>query len=47
VITEEEKIATILLAAPKEYVTLLTAEQRVKGVNLKLDDIQEAMLAQC
>jgi hypothetical protein len=45
-LTEEEKIATILLAASKEYVTLLTAEQRLKGANLKLDDLQEAMLAQ-
>jgi hypothetical protein len=45
-LTEEEKIATITMAAPKEYVTLLTAEQRIKGGNLKLDDFQEAMLAQ-
>jgi hypothetical protein len=42
---DEEKIATILMAAPKKYITLLTAEQRQKGVNLKLDDLQEAMLA--
>jgi hypothetical protein len=44
--TDEEKIATIIMAAPKEYVTLLTSKQRQKGANLKLEDLQEAMLAQ-
>jgi hypothetical protein len=44
--SDEEKIATILMAAPKEYIILLTTKQRQKGVNLKLDDLQEAMLAQ-
>jgi hypothetical protein len=44
--SDEEKIATILMAAPKEYITLLPAQQRQKGANFKLDDLQEAMLAQ-
>jgi Tfp pilus assembly PilM family ATPase len=43
---DEEKIAVILMATPKEYVTLLTSEQRQKGASVTLDDLQEAMLAQ-
>jgi hypothetical protein len=44
--SDEEKISVILMAALKEYVTLLTSEQRQKGPSLTLDDLQGAMLAQ-
>ncbi|MGH7955290.1 MAG: hypothetical protein ACREOZ_04950, partial [Gloeomargaritales cyanobacterium] len=42
-ITEVEMIAVILSAAPKEYHSILTAEQRYRGVNLTLDHLEEAM----
>jgi hypothetical protein len=43
-ITDEEKIATVLAAAPNEYIPLLTAEQRAQQSNLTLDHLQDAMM---
>src|SRR5688572_13258889 len=42
-VTEEELIATVLEKAPWEYSTVLTCEQRVKGVSLALSDLCDAM----
>ncbi len=42
-IDEEDLIAVILDAAPKEYKSVLTAEQRVKKTALQLSDLEEAM----
>jgi hypothetical protein len=42
-IQEEDMIAVILDAAPAEYQTVLTSEQRVKGTALKQADLEEAM----
>ena len=41
--TEEELIATVLEKAPREYSTVLTCEQRVKGTALTMIDLAEAM----
>jgi hypothetical protein len=46
-ITNEEKIVTVLAATPKEYIPLLTVEQRAQGANLTLDHLQDAMMTQC
>jgi hypothetical protein len=37
---------TVLAATPKEYIPLLTAEQRAQGANLPLDHLQDAMMTQ-
>jgi hypothetical protein len=42
-IDEEDLIAVVLTKAPIEYQSLLTAEQRFKGNDLKLDDLEETM----
>jgi hypothetical protein len=42
-IDEEDLIAVILKAAPKDYQAVLTVEQRVKGDNLVLADLESAM----
>jgi hypothetical protein len=42
-IEEEDLIAVVLAAAPKEYKPVLTAEQRAKGDLLDMDDLQDAM----
>jgi hypothetical protein len=42
-IPKEDRIATVLEKAPKEYGTALTVEQRSKGNNLNLEDLHEAM----
>ena len=42
-VTEEELIATVLEKAPREYSTVLTCEQRMKGAGLALTDLAEAM----
>src|SRR5688500_10535207 len=42
-VTDEELIATVLEKAPREYSTVLTCEQRVKGVSLALSDLCDAM----
>eukprot|EP00957_Ditylum_brightwellii_P208978 15359734-Ditylum_brightwellii.AAC.1 len=39
----DEMIATVLEKAPKEYGTVLTVEQRMKGSNLTMVDLQETM----
>ena len=41
---EEELIPIALARAPEKYKSVLTAESRTKGNNLKFDDIQEAMV---
>ena len=42
-IDEEDLIAVILKAAPKDYQAVLTVEQRVKGDKLVLADLESAM----
>jgi hypothetical protein len=42
-IPDDDLIAAVLTAAPKEYVSILTAEQRSKGVALRLTDLESAM----
>ena len=42
-ITNDKLIATVLEKAPKEYSTVLTCEQRAKGSNLTMKDLEEAM----
>src|SRR5687767_9068436 len=42
-VSEEEMIATVLEKAPREYSTVLTCEQRVKGATLTMIDLAEAM----
>lgn len=42
-LSEEEQIATILTACPKAYETVLITEQRSRGVNLKLEHLEEVM----
>jgi hypothetical protein len=39
----DDLIAAVLTAAPKEYVSILTAEQRSKGTALPLTDLELAM----
>ena len=44
---EEEELSPIALAcSPTKYKSVLTAESRIKGTNLSLEDIQEAMVKQ-
>jgi len=42
-IHDGDLIAVVLDAAPKEYQSILTAEQRFKGSNLMLSDLESAM----
>jgi hypothetical protein len=42
-IPEDDLIAAVLTAAPKDYVSILTAEQRSKGKALQLTDLEPAM----
>ena len=42
-IPDEDLIATILDKAPKEYSSVLTAEQRAKGAALSMEDLSSAM----
>ena len=42
-IDEEDMIATVISAAPTEYKPTVSAEQRLKGNQLKLQDLEEAM----
>jgi hypothetical protein len=42
-IPKEDRIATVLEKAPREYGTVLTVEQRSKGNNLTLEDLYDAM----
>jgi hypothetical protein len=42
-ISNEELMAVVLNAAPKEYKSVLTTEQRIKGNALTLDDLESAM----
>jgi hypothetical protein len=42
-IPKEDRIATILEKATKEYGPVLTVEQRSKGNNLELEDLHDAM----
>jgi hypothetical protein len=42
-IPDDDLIAAVLTAAPKEYVSILTAEQRSKGIALRLTDLESAM----
>ena len=42
-IEDGDLIATALAAAPSEYKSLLTTEQRIKGDALKLSDLEDAM----
>ena len=42
-IPDDKLIATVLKKAPEEYMSVLTCEQRVKGTNLTLTDLEEAM----
>jgi hypothetical protein len=42
-IPKEDRIATVLEKAPKEYGTLLTVDQRSKGNNMNLEDLHDAM----
>jgi hypothetical protein len=42
-IDEEDLIAVILKAAPKDYQVVLTIEQRVKGDKLALADLESTM----
>jgi hypothetical protein len=42
-IPKEDRIATVLEKAPKEYGTVLTVEQRSKGSKLVLEDLYDAM----
>ena len=42
-IDEGDLIAVVLDAAPKEYQSVLTYEQRFRGNNLKLSDLESAM----
>ena len=42
-IDEEDQIAIVLDAAPEAYQAILTSEQRFKGTNLTMDDLQLAM----
>jgi hypothetical protein len=42
-IDSEDIIATVLSAAPAEYKSVLTCEQRLKGTNLTVSDLEEAM----
>jgi hypothetical protein len=39
----EELIAVVMNAAPDEYASVLTAEQRTKGATLTLEDLESAM----
>lgn len=43
---KEDLISIVLAAAPEEYQSILTIEQRVKGVNITLDDLESAMVQQ-
>jgi hypothetical protein len=42
-IPDDDLIVAVLTAAPKEYVSILTAEQRSKGTALRLTDLESAM----
>jgi hypothetical protein len=42
-ILQEDLIVIILDATPMEYMVVLTAEQRIKGTNLMMADLEEAM----
>jgi hypothetical protein len=42
-IPDDDLIMAVLTAAPKEYVTILTSEQRSKGNTHKLTDLESAM----
>ena len=42
-INEEDLITVVLDAAPDEYKSILTSEQRLKGNRLKLGDLEEVM----
>jgi hypothetical protein len=42
-IPDDDLIAAVLTAAPKEYVSILTAEHRSKGTALRLTDLESAM----
>jgi hypothetical protein len=42
-IPDDDLIAVVLTAAPTEYVSILTAEQRNNGVTLRLTDLESAM----
>jgi hypothetical protein len=42
-IPDDDLIAAVLMAAPKEYVSILTAEQWSKGIALRLTDLESAM----
>jgi hypothetical protein len=42
-IPDDDLIAAVLTAAPKDYVSILTAEQRSKGTALRLTDLESAM----
>ena len=44
--SEQEKLAVAMMAAPAEYIPVITSEQRVKGASLQLEDLQEVMIAQ-
>jgi hypothetical protein len=42
-IPDDDLITAVLTAAPKECVSILTAEQRSKGIALRLTDLESAM----
>ena len=42
-IDEDDLVAVILDKAPKEYKSVITAEQQARGENLTLDDLEKAM----
>ena len=39
----EDKLAQVMIAAPKEYKGIIVGEQRAKGADLELDDVESAM----
>jgi hypothetical protein len=45
-IDEEELIAAVLGAAPKEYTSVITSEQRAKGNQMSLEDLEIVMYQQ-
>ena len=45
-VEEDDMVAVVLGQAPKMYTTVLTTEQRIRGDNLKLKDLELAMNAQ-
>jgi len=42
-IEEDDLIAIVLDKAPKEYQAVLTSEQQIRGADLKLIDLNNAM----